>query len=661
MATDFEGNQNIQVDDIITLAGDRYRIIEKIGSGSSGDAYYVWPILKGQPLSQYQCVIKVPKLKYADEALYAIDKIFVEEEAQRLSQHYEAKVYDYTYDNGDKTFITMTPDLGIGPVATPDPSHHGHYCLHPDIEKNDILSSILWLCAQTLYQYAFFHQQGVQHWDCKPENLLINPSHNPPIIPIDFASTATSHITVPPERLKYSDQTAAIKSDFYSEGSLLALFCGGKNVYADKLAVESKYQAAEIPYKFDMMIANLEKKARAINFPPQEIQKIINIIQKMCEQQAANRPENEKTLIMLFYNAAKKCQQLESAQTHLQLGTVQQVKNQTIDDQLDNTTMTQAFVPPVYHCIPYFEYKARSNKPNRFNRAHYLDNIKHQAKKNYERNHHSIAKQTPTSRTYKEDQKVRAQLQKLATIFEDGIENPISQEKPKLSDPNQKSKEHHRVHTYEAFNKICQEQQGDIEAILNDDSRLLQVSDIEQQIKNFHLKVTVMYNSYDDSSNMIKNAINKIYRKIRHSLASIDGYKTAADKYCYYKYLPHDTPDLKHLPPGVHFYVDENYKYQVLVKHPNGLTNRPNLTHYRQLHEIKEIEINMNKHYSHTDSFFVPVTVADKSLKQYIAKYCQSTRQLSRQYCLFPTRQQTIITEAFSKLQEKATQPCQIY
>jgi len=317
---------NINVNNIINIDGDHYQLSKKLGEGGNGYVFVATPIRHGKTLNEYACVVKIPKCivyppeshfnnhtpEEREEELANTLKPHVEDaekQAEKLTNQYEAKVYVITDKNGKKIPITMIPLLAGEPLAGPVDSNsqqNNNYKLSKEIEKLS-LSERLKLASFVAQTYYQFHAKGLLHSDLDSLNILIEivrdketkRAQEVEVTIIDFADTAISSTSCPPERVRYYDNTVdGITSDDYSLCFPMALIFGGKNVSSDKLSAGSRASAANTRYKFDEMVKYLDDEVATMGLElaqeeeqllQQEINNVKEIIIAMGEQEADNR------------------------------------------------------------------------------------------------------------------------------------------------------------------------------------------------------------------------------------------------------------------------------------------------------------------------------------------------------------------------------------
>ena len=193
------------------ILGERYEILEKIGTGGMSDVYKA----KCHKLNRYVAV-KVLKQEFSENSNF-VSKFRVEAQAAASLMHPNiVNVYDVGEDNGIH-FIVMELVEGI--------------TLKKYIEKKARLSvkEAVSIAIQACMGIEAAHNNHIIHRDIKPQNIIISKEGKVKVTDFGIAKAATSntitsnvmgsvHYTSPEQaRGGYSDE----KSDIYSMGITL--------------------------------------------------------------------------------------------------------------------------------------------------------------------------------------------------------------------------------------------------------------------------------------------------------------------------------------------------------------------------------------------------------------------------------------------------------
>ena len=193
------------------MLGERYEILEKIGTGGMSDVYKA----KCHKLNRYVAV-KVLKQEFSENSNF-VSKFRVEAQAAASLMHPNiVNVYDVGEDNGIH-FIVMELVEGI--------------TLKKYIEKKARLSvkEAVSIAIQACMGIEAAHNNHIIHRDIKPQNIIISKEGKVKVTDFGIAKAATSntitsnvmgsvHYTSPEQaRGGYSDE----KSDIYSMGITL--------------------------------------------------------------------------------------------------------------------------------------------------------------------------------------------------------------------------------------------------------------------------------------------------------------------------------------------------------------------------------------------------------------------------------------------------------
>ena len=192
------------------MIGDRYEILEKIGTGGMSDVYKA----KCHKLNRYVAV-KVLKQEFSENTNF-VSKFRVEAQAAASLTHPNiVNVYDVGEENGIY-YIVMELVEGI--------------TLKKYIEKKARLSvkEAVSIAIQACMGIEAAHKNHIIHRDIKPQNIIISKEGKVKVTDFGIAKAATSNtITsnvmgsvhyLPPEQAAGKGST--IKSDIYSLGIL---------------------------------------------------------------------------------------------------------------------------------------------------------------------------------------------------------------------------------------------------------------------------------------------------------------------------------------------------------------------------------------------------------------------------------------------------------
>ena len=200
------------------MIGDRYEILEKIGTGGMSDVYKA----KCHKLNRY-VAIKVLKQEFSENANF-VSKFRIEAQAAAGLMHPNiVNVYDVGEENGIY-YIVMELVEGI--------------TLKKYIEKKARLSykEAVSIAIQVSMGIEAAHNNHIIHRDIKPQNIIISKDGKVKVTDFGIAKAATSntitsnvmgsvHYTSPEQaRGGYSDE----KSDIYSLGVTLYEMLSGK-------------------------------------------------------------------------------------------------------------------------------------------------------------------------------------------------------------------------------------------------------------------------------------------------------------------------------------------------------------------------------------------------------------------------------------------------
>jgi serine/threonine protein kinase/beta-lactam-binding protein with PASTA domain len=196
-----------------TVLGNRYELIEKIGSGGMADVYKA----RCRLLNRFVAV-KILKQEFINDEEFLARFKTESQAAASLSHPNIVSIYDVGRD-GDYNYIVMEYVEGI--------------TLKQYIEKYGIFSwrETIDISVQILDAFDHAHKHGIVHRDIKPHNIMITPNKTIKVMDFGIARAATaSTLTLSgttigsvhyfsPEQAKGSYTDA--KSDIYSVGVVM--------------------------------------------------------------------------------------------------------------------------------------------------------------------------------------------------------------------------------------------------------------------------------------------------------------------------------------------------------------------------------------------------------------------------------------------------------
>lgn len=227
------------------MIGDRYEILEKIGTGGMSDVYKA----KCHKLNRY-VAIKVLKQEFAENENF-VSKFIIEAQAAAGLMHPNiVNVYDVGEENGIH-YIVMELIEGI--------------TLKKYIEKKSRLSykEAVSIAIQVSLGIEAAHNNNIIHRDIKPQNIIISKEGKVKVTDFGIAKAASSntitsnvmgsvHYTSPEQaRGGYSDA----KSDVYSLGiTMFEMLTGRVPFNGDTtVAIAIKHIQEELPYPSDFV------------------------------------------------------------------------------------------------------------------------------------------------------------------------------------------------------------------------------------------------------------------------------------------------------------------------------------------------------------------------------------------------------------------------
>lgn len=257
------------------MIGDRYEILEKIGTGGMSDVYKA----KCHKLNRYVAV-KVLKQEFSENANF-VSKFRVEAQAAAGLMHPNiVNVYDVGEDNGIH-YIVMELVEGI--------------TLKKYIEKKARLSykEAVSIAIQVSMGIEAAHNNHIIHRDIKPQNIIISREGKVKVTDFGIAKAATSntitsnvmgsvHYTSPEQaRGGYSDE----KSDIYSLGITMFEMLTGRVPFNGEttVAIAIKHIQEELP--------------RPRDFVPEIPASVEAIVMKCCQKSPDRRYQSMGALI----------------------------------------------------------------------------------------------------------------------------------------------------------------------------------------------------------------------------------------------------------------------------------------------------------------------------------------------------------------------------
>ncbi len=196
-----------------TVLGNRYELVEKIGTGGMAEVYKA----RCRLLNRFVAV-KILKQEYINDEEFLARFKTESQAAASLSHHNIVSIYDVGRD-GDCNYIVMEFVEGI--------------TLKEYIDKNGIFSwrEAIDISVQILDALDHAHKHNIVHRDIKPHNIMITPDKSIKVMDFGIARAATaSTLTLSgttigsvhyfsPEQAKGSYTDA--KSDIYSMGIVM--------------------------------------------------------------------------------------------------------------------------------------------------------------------------------------------------------------------------------------------------------------------------------------------------------------------------------------------------------------------------------------------------------------------------------------------------------
>ncbi len=257
------------------MIGDRYEILEKIGTGGMSDVYKA----KCHKLNRYVAV-KVLKQEFSENANF-VSKFRIEAQAAAGLMHPNiVNVYDVGEENGIY-YIVMELVEGI--------------TLKKYIEKKARLSykEAVSIAIQVSMGIEAAHNNHIIHRDIKPQNIIISKDGKVKVTDFGIAKAATSntitsnvmgsvHYTSPEQaRGGYSDE----KSDIYSLGITMFEMLTGRVPFNGEttVAIAIKHIQEEMPSPKE--------------FVPEIPASVEAIVLKCCQKSPDRRYQNMQELI----------------------------------------------------------------------------------------------------------------------------------------------------------------------------------------------------------------------------------------------------------------------------------------------------------------------------------------------------------------------------
>ena len=258
------------------MIGDRYEILEKIGTGGMSDVYKA----KCHKLNRY-VAIKVLKQEFSENANF-VSKFRIEAQAAAGLMHPNiVNVYDVGEENGIY-YIVMELVEGI--------------TLKKYIEKKARLSykEAVSIAIQVSMGIEAAHNNHIIHRDIKPQNIIISKDGKVKVTDFGIAKAATSntitsnvmgsvHYTSPEQaRGGYSDE----KSDIYSLGITMFEMLTGRVPFNGEttVAIAIKHIQEEMPSPKE--------------FVPEIPSSVASIVLKCCQKSPDRRYQNMAELIV---------------------------------------------------------------------------------------------------------------------------------------------------------------------------------------------------------------------------------------------------------------------------------------------------------------------------------------------------------------------------
>ena len=249
------------------MLGDRYEILEKIGTGGMSDVYKA----KDHKLNRFVAV-KVLKQEFSENTNF-VSKFRVEAQAAASLMHPNiVNVYDVGEENGVH-YIVMELVEGI--------------TLKKYIEKKARLSvkEAVSIAIQACMGLEAAHNNHIIHRDIKPQNIIISKEGKVKVTDFGIAKAATSntitsnvmgsvHYTSPEQaRGGYSDE----RSDIYSMGiTLFEMLTGRVPFNGDTTVAIAIKQIQGGENRFFILVRRLESRCQRSG-----LQKLLHPLQKI--------------------------------------------------------------------------------------------------------------------------------------------------------------------------------------------------------------------------------------------------------------------------------------------------------------------------------------------------------------------------------------------
>lgn len=263
------------------ILGDRYKILEKVGTGGMAAVYRGTDNVLGRTVA-----IKVMLPQYASDPTFAARFRQEAQAAASLTSPYIVNIYDWGQD-GSTYYIVMEflrgTDLKTG-IRT-------HGALAP--------KKVAQIAAQVCAALAVAHRHEIIHRDIKPQNIMIQPDGSAKVMDFGIARAKNSHLTqtnsvlgtahyVSPEQTQGKELGA--ESDLYSLGIVMYEAVTGK-----------------VPFEGDEAVSVALKQVNEAPVPPSQVNEKIDpefeaIIMKLLSKRPEDRFRSADELRRILNN-----------------------------------------------------------------------------------------------------------------------------------------------------------------------------------------------------------------------------------------------------------------------------------------------------------------------------------------------------------------------
>ena len=217
------------------ILAERYKIIEKLGSGSMGEVYKAYDFKLNR-------TVALKKLSLKDKS--NVKRFLLEAQATAQLNHPNLiKIYDIVYEQTQK-FFTMEFIEGI--------------TLSDYLKKTKLdTSEIMLIMIKVAKGVSCAHKNGIVHRDLKPSNIMIDRNNNPIVMDFGIAKNLNKGLGfsktgeligtiryMSPEQANGNHKVTNKRSDIYSLGAILYEMLAGVPIFPGKEGYELLYQIA---------------------------------------------------------------------------------------------------------------------------------------------------------------------------------------------------------------------------------------------------------------------------------------------------------------------------------------------------------------------------------------------------------------------------------